>query len=113
MPMLFVQGSRDSLGTSEEIKPFIKNLRLPATLYAIEGGDHSFKAPKKFGKTQDEIYEGAMDEIVKWIKGAEWSKCQVRKGTLSPQRLKPLTTLSQSSQAGTGFPSQPENLGED
>jgi predicted alpha/beta-hydrolase family hydrolase len=69
MPMLFVQGTRDSLGTSEEIKPFIKKLRLPATLYAIEGGDHSFKAPKKFGKTQDEIYEAGMDEIVKWIKG--------------------------------------------
>ena len=70
MPMLFVQGTRDSLGTSEELKPFIKKLRLPATLYAIEGGDHSFKAPKKFGKTQDEIYEAAMDEILTWIKGA-------------------------------------------
>ena len=66
MPMLFVQGTRDSLGASEEITPFIKKLRLPATMYAIEGGDHSFKAPKKFGKTQDEIYEAAMDEIARF-----------------------------------------------
>ncbi len=66
MPMLFVQGTRDSLGASEEITPFIKKLRLPATMYAIEGGDHSFKAPKKFGKTQDEVYEAAMDEIARF-----------------------------------------------
>lgn len=68
MPMLFVQGTRDSLGTVDEIHPFIKKLKLPAKVYAIEGGDHSFKAPKKFGKTQEEIYNSAMDEIVSWVK---------------------------------------------
>ena len=68
MPRLFVQGTRDSLGSSDEIKPFIKKLRLPAKMYAIEGGDHSFKAPKKFGRSQEEVYEAAMDEIVAWVK---------------------------------------------
>jgi predicted alpha/beta-hydrolase family hydrolase len=65
-PMLFVQGTRDALGTPEEIQPFIKNLRPPAKVYAIEGGDHSFKAPKKFGMDQPQIYEAAMDEIARW-----------------------------------------------
>ena len=68
MPMLFVQGTRDSLGTTDEIRPIIKKLRLPAEIFVIEGGDHSFKAPKKFGLTQDEIYDAAMNEIMKWIK---------------------------------------------
>ena len=68
MPMLFVQGTRDSLGTPDEIKPFIKKLRLPAKIYEIEGGDHSFKAPKKFGKTQEEVYEAVLNEIVEWVK---------------------------------------------
>ena len=45
-PMLFVQGTRDALGTPDEIQPFIKDLRPAAKIYAIEGGDHSFKAPK-------------------------------------------------------------------
>lgn len=67
-PMLFVQGTRDSLGTPEEIQPFVKNLRPPATIYAIEGGDHSFKAPKKFGLPQEQIYEAAMDEIARWAR---------------------------------------------
>lgn len=65
-PMLFVQGTRDALGTPEEIQPFVKDLRPPANIYAIEGGDHSFKAPKKFGLDQPQIYENAMDEIAHW-----------------------------------------------
>jgi uncharacterized protein len=65
-PMLFVQGTRDALGTPEEIQPYIKNLRPVAKIYAIEGGDHSFKAPKKFGLPQEQIYEAAMDEINRW-----------------------------------------------
>ena len=67
-PMLFVQGTRDALGTPEEIQPFIKNLRPAARIYAIEGGDHSFKAPKKFGLPQEQVYEAAMDEIDRWAR---------------------------------------------
>jgi predicted alpha/beta-hydrolase family hydrolase len=67
-PMLFVQGTRDSLGTPDEIRPFIKKLRPAASIYPIEGGDHSFKAPKKFGRSQEEIYESAMDEIERWAR---------------------------------------------
>lgn len=65
-PMLFVQGTRDALGTPDEIHPYIKNLRPAAKIYPIEGGDHSFKAPKKFGLPQEEIYEKAMNEIDQW-----------------------------------------------
>jgi len=68
MPMLFVQGTRDSLGSSDEIAAIIKSLKLPAQIYVIEGGDHSFKAPKKFGRSQEEVYEAAMDAIVEWVK---------------------------------------------
>ena len=68
-PMLFVQGTRDALGTPEEIQPFIKGLRPAVKIHSIEGGDHSFKAPKKFGMPQEEIYETAMDEIVRWSEG--------------------------------------------
>lgn len=67
-PMLFVQGTRDALGTPEEIKPFVKNLRPAAKIHEIEGGDHSFKAPKKFGLTPDQIFETAMNEIDRWIR---------------------------------------------
>ena len=67
-PMLFVQGTRDALGTPEEIQPHIKNLRPAPKIYPIEGGDHSFKAPKKFGASPDQIFEAAMNEIDLWIR---------------------------------------------
>ena len=65
-PMLFVQGTRDALGTPEEINPHIKDLKPAAKIFPIEGGDHSFKAPKKFGSPQEQIYEDAMNEIDRW-----------------------------------------------
>jgi uncharacterized protein len=67
-PMLFVQGTRDALGTPEEIQPYIKGLRPAAKIYAIEGGDHSFKVPKKLGLPQEQVFESAMDEIDRWVR---------------------------------------------
>lgn len=66
-PMLFCQGARDTFGTKDEIGAVIKKRRLPATLYVIEGGDHSFKVPKSLGP-QEKIYENVIDEIAKWAR---------------------------------------------
>ncbi|MCA1602584.1 MAG: alpha/beta fold hydrolase [Acidobacteria bacterium] len=66
-PMLFVQGSRDAFGTPEELRAVIKKLHLPATLFVIEGGDHSFKVLKSSPLTQEQVYEEAMDAIVRWL----------------------------------------------
>jgi len=67
-PMLFVQGSRDAFGTTEELRALIKRLHLPATLYPIEGGDHSLKVPKKGNPPQEQVYETTMDEIASWLR---------------------------------------------
>ena len=66
IPMLFIQGTRDSLGTPDEIRPFIKKLK--AKIHIIEGGDHSFKVPKRGELTQQQVHDTAMDEIVSWAK---------------------------------------------
>ena len=66
-PMLFVQGSRDAFGTTEEIRSLIKRLKLPATLEAIEGADHSLKVPKSSGLTQAQVYDSIMERIVSWL----------------------------------------------
>ena len=67
-PMLFVQGSRDAFGTADEIRAVIKRLSLAATLYPIEGGDHSLKVPKKGNPPQAQVYESTMDEIARWLR---------------------------------------------
>jgi len=66
-PILFVQGSRDAFGSREELEATIKKHRLKATLYVVEGGDHSLKTPKSQGVPQDEVYAAAMDRIVAWL----------------------------------------------
>jgi len=66
-PMLFVQGSRDSFGTPEELRPIIKKLKTPCKLYEVEGGDHSLKVPKKAG-SQEQVFATVQDEIARWLR---------------------------------------------
>lgn len=66
-PMLFMQGARDTFGKPDELYAVITRLKPEATLYVIEGGDHSFAVPKGGGVSQPEIYEAVMDEIARWL----------------------------------------------
>ena len=67
-PMLFVQGSRDAFGTPDELRPHMKLLKAPADLVVIEGGDHSFKVPKKAAMSQAEVDAFVLDEVERWLK---------------------------------------------
>lgn len=66
-PLLFVQGARDAFGTPDELRTAIKKHQLRATLYVVEGGDHSLKVPKSLGIPQDEIYKSTQDEVASWL----------------------------------------------
>ena len=66
-PMLFVQGTRDSFGTPDELRGVIKRLDLPGTLHLIESGDHSFKVTRSAGLSQEQVYESIIDVIVDWL----------------------------------------------
>lgn len=67
-PMLFVQGSRDVFGTPDELAPIIRNLTAPAELCVVEGGDHSYKVPKKAAVSQEQVYNFILDEIEHWLR---------------------------------------------
>jgi uncharacterized protein len=64
-PMLFVQGSRDAFGTPEELRA---GLEVAADICVVEGGDHSFKVPKRSAISQDQVFEFVLDEIVRWMR---------------------------------------------
>ena len=66
-PMLFVQGSRDTFGTPEELRAVFKKHHLSPTLHVVEGGDHSLKVPKSLGLPQDQVYASVMDTIADWL----------------------------------------------
>jgi hypothetical protein len=65
-PMLFVQGSRDTFGTEEEIAALLPRLQ-KATLHVIKGGDHSFKVPGG-AKAQQPAFDEAMTAAAAWMK---------------------------------------------
>jgi predicted alpha/beta-hydrolase family hydrolase len=68
LPMLFVQGSRDTFGTPAELAPILERLTPRPMLYVVEGGDHSFKiSGKDASKRQPEVYAGIQDTIAGWI----------------------------------------------
>lgn len=60
IPMLFLQGTRDTLATWELIKAVSESLR-QATLIKLEGADHSFKA----GKT--DVMSLLVNETSRWV----------------------------------------------
>jgi predicted alpha/beta-hydrolase family hydrolase len=64
--MLFVQGSKDTFGTGDEIRALLPSLQR-ATLHEIAGGDHSFKVPG--GKAQQEpVLMEVFDTAAAWIR---------------------------------------------
>jgi len=68
-PMLFVQGSRDTFGTPEELAPVLARMAPPPTLHVIAGGDHSFKVggSKKDPGRQAAVDAGIQRTIAAWI----------------------------------------------
>jgi uncharacterized protein len=66
-PMLFVQGTRDTFGTPDELSPVLARLTPPPVLHVVDGGDHSFKLSRKDPVRQQEIYAGIQQTIARWI----------------------------------------------
>ena len=68
-PTLIVQGTRDRLGTDEEVATYSLSPLIELTW--MEDGDHSFKPRKKSGRTLEQNLEAAADAVVKFIQGLE------------------------------------------
>ena len=62
-PWLIVQGSRDTFGTPDELRPVIDSVAGPVTLHVVEGGDHSFTVART---PRDTVLAAVADVIVAW-----------------------------------------------
>jgi len=67
-PALFVQGTRDTFGTPDELRVHLPSYGGRADLLVVEGGDHSLKTPRSAKRGAAETYSGIQDEIACWIK---------------------------------------------
>ena len=66
IPMLFLQGTRDEFADLALLRPVVQRLGDRATLHLVEGGDHSFKVPKKSGRTEGDVMGELARAIVTW-----------------------------------------------
>jgi hypothetical protein len=66
-PMLFVQGTRDSFGTPDELAPILTRLAPVPLVYAVDNGDHSFKVQKRDPVRQAEVFRSIHQAVVGWI----------------------------------------------
>lgn len=68
IPMLFLQGDRDEFADLKLLRPVVQRLGERATLHLVEGGDHSFKVPKRAGRTAEDVMADLVDSIDRWAK---------------------------------------------
>lgn len=67
LPMLFIQGTKDTLADLPRLRHVVRELGSRATLQLIDDADHSFHVPKKTGRTDAEALDGALRDAVAWM----------------------------------------------
>ena len=66
IPQLFIQGTKDKLANFDLISQVISEQQ-NAALQAIADGDHSFKVPKKSGKSSEDILKDIVGATNEWV----------------------------------------------
>ena len=67
-PMLFLQGTRDTLADLELITGVCHGLGPRATLHVVEGADHSFAVLKRSGRADAQVLDELADTITDWLR---------------------------------------------
>jgi len=68
-PMLFLQGTRDTLADLMLLEPIVARLGPRATLRVIEHADHAFHVLKRSGRTDAQVLDELADATVSWAGG--------------------------------------------
>ena len=68
IPMLFLQGTKDTLAELDLLNPVVKELGRRATLKLIPDADHSFHVPARTGRRDGDILQELADALAAWTK---------------------------------------------
>jgi uncharacterized protein len=71
VPMLFLQGTRDTFADLKLLRPICEKLVPQATLHIIENADHSFHIPKSSGRSDAEVLKELVETTVGWADRVE------------------------------------------
>jgi uncharacterized protein len=67
IPMLFLQGTRDTLASLDQIEPLCKKLGWRATLELFADADHSFHVPARSGRNDSQVLGEVLDVLAGWL----------------------------------------------
>jgi len=67
IPMLFLQGTRDTLASVDQIEPLCKKLGGRAMLKLFADADHSFHVRARTGRTDRQVLGEVMDTFAAWL----------------------------------------------
>ena len=66
VPMLFLQGTRDTLADLSLLRPVVAGLGRRATLRLFDDADHSFHVPVRTGRRDDDVRREVLDSLAAW-----------------------------------------------
>lgn len=69
LPMLFLQGTRDTLADLTLLEPLLATVRPTPVLHVEEGADHGFHVLKRSGRTDAEVLASMCDRFAAWAEG--------------------------------------------
>ena len=67
LPMLFLQGTRDTLADLASIRSTVSQLGTRAALHVVEGADHSFHVLVRSGRSDAQVLEELADTAAAWM----------------------------------------------
>ncbi|MEX1255871.1 MAG: alpha/beta family hydrolase [Dehalococcoidia bacterium] len=67
VPALFCSGTRDAFASPDELRAAAAKVPR-STVHLLEGADHGFAVPKASGRTRDDVWSEAVDELLAWLR---------------------------------------------
>jgi uncharacterized protein len=67
IPMLFLQGTRDTLAFLGQLQPLCEKLGRRATLKLFADADHSFHVPARTGRKDAQVLGDMLDALASWL----------------------------------------------
>jgi predicted alpha/beta-hydrolase family hydrolase len=71
IPMLFLQGTRDSLADLALVRPLCDALVPLSTLHVVDGADHSFHVLKRSGRTDADVLADLSRTVASWAEAID------------------------------------------
>ena len=67
IPMLFLQGTRDTLAELDQLEPLCRTLGSRTTLKLFQDADHSFHVPARSGRKDADVRAEMLDVLTGWV----------------------------------------------